>query len=132
MMKTLGLALTLALGSIAFAGCAAPAQSSAAPADPQAASLTFPARTSGADELPEVRRFNRAVQVEHAGQVKAQVRVCVTPDGNVAAAELVESSGVESYDQALISSVERWTYEPYQAPAETRVCQQLEVAYSAG
>lgn len=125
-MKT----LLVALGAMTLAACAASTQP--APRAPATATIAFPARTSGGDELPTVRRFNRAIELEHAGQVKAGIRVCVAPSGQVQSADLIESSGMSDYDQAVVDDAKSWTYEPYTAPTDTRVCQNVEVGYHAG
>ena len=123
--------LGVTLAALAFAGCAATGPSTRA-ADPQVATAAFPKRLTGGEDLPTVRRFNRAIETRHDGAVNAQVRVCVSPDGQVASAELVSSSGLEDYDREVLTDVQAWRYEPYAAPAETKVCERLEVSYRAG
>ncbi len=125
-MKT----LAIALGTLTLAACAASTQP--APRDPATATIAFPARTSGGDELPTVRRFNRAIALEHQGQVEAGIRVCVTPAGQVASASVVESSGMSAYDQAVVDDARTWTFEPFAAPEQTRVCETVKVGYQAG
>lgn len=124
-MKALG----LIVAALAFTGCAANAPHTT---EPQTASIAFPKRVTGGDDLPTVRRLNRAIETRHDGQVNAQVRICVAPDGQVASAELLSSSGLADYDRELLTAVESWTFEPYAAPAETRVCERLDVSYRAG
>jgi TonB family protein len=128
-MKALG--LTVAALALAFTGCAATAQPDRS-TEPHVAQVAFPKRVSGGEDLPTVRRLNRAIETRHDGQVSARVRVCVTPDGQVASAELLSSSGLDDYDRELLSDVRSWSYQPYAAPAETRVCERLDVSYQAG
>ncbi|HUH06029.1 MAG TPA: energy transducer TonB [Kofleriaceae bacterium] len=129
-MKALGLTL-VAVAALGFAGCAATAQPERS-TEPHLAQVAFPKRISGGEDLLTVRRLNRAIETRHEGQVSARVRVCVSPDGQVALAELVSSSGLEDYDRELLSDVRSWSYQPYAAPAGTRVCERLEVSYQAG
>lgn len=74
-----------------------------------------------------MRRFNGAIELEHEGQVRASTRVCVAPSDQVASANVVESSSMSSYDQAVVDDAKSPTYVPYTAPVDTRLCQTVEV-----
>jgi TonB family protein len=82
-------------------------------------------------ELPDADRLYRRIAVEKAGTASAQVRLCVAPAGKVDRVDLVSSSGMAEYDQAVLDNVATWQYESFAAPVETRVCENLTVAYHA-
>ena len=73
----------------------------------------------------EAREAARFAHLTHHAETKVQV--CVAPDGKVASAETVESSGSEQFDDAARRDVANATYEAYDAPAEVKVCNNLRV-----
>lgn len=79
----------------------------------------------GADHL------YRRIEVEHAGVAATQVRLCVAPSGSVDTVDVVAGSGMAEYDAKVVDSVQGWQYAAFAAPAETRVCENLTVAYHA-
>jgi TonB family protein len=140
-MKTFALALasTLALS----AGCATtgqglPGRDGKSPASngeldldgvaPDDASRRFPERLTRA-ELPAADRISHRIAQEHNGAVAAEVRLCVTPEGKVGAVDLLSSSGMPAYDQAVVDTIATWQYAAYPAPSDTRVCEKVTVTY---
>jgi TonB family protein len=97
---------------------------------PQLAPPTFPARASRA-ELRAADRFAARIRNEHGGTVAARVELCVAPSGDVASVDVSAPSTMPEYDRAVVDAIATWRYEGYAAPAATRVCQQLTVAYRA-
>ena len=90
----------------------------------------FPERISEA-ALPQVDRLAHRVHAEYAGTISAQVRLCLKPDGATDYVNLLASSGMVPYDLAVVDTLSSWRYTPYQAPADTRVCEDLTVTYHA-
>jgi len=82
-------------------------------------------------ELPRADRLYHRIETERAGLASTQVRLCVAPSGTVDTVEVVEGSGLAEYDQTVVDSVSSWQYAAFAAPAETRVCENLTVAYHA-
>lgn len=100
------------------------------PRSPDDAKQDFPKRVSEVD-LSRVDRMSHRINVEHGGTVRAQVKLCVAPTGSVADVDLVASSGMPEYDDAVVDAAAGWQYAAYPAPAGTRVCQDVTVAYRA-
>jgi TonB family protein len=126
-MKSLA-TLSLVLAS-ACASTGAPVLATSAAA-PQLALSTdggvrrsFPERRSEA-RLPTADR-------RQLGSHTAAVRLCVSPDGSVRSTDLIRSSGSAAFDAALAEDLARWQYEPYAAPADLKVCDQVTVSYVA-
>ncbi len=88
------------------------------------------ARVSSPDLRGADRLYHR-ISVEKAGTASTQVRLCVAPSGAVDTVDVVATSGMAEYDQAVVDNVGAWQYEAFAAPAETRVCENLTVAYHA-
>lgn len=139
-MKTFALALA---STFALVGCATSGQGlpgrdgnptkpslDLVPDPADGADHSFPARLSEA-ELPAADRISHRILAEHAGVVSAQVRLCVAPTGSVADVDLLQSSGMAEYDRAVVDAIATWQFAAYAAPAETRVCEKLTVAYRA-
>lgn len=139
-MKTfLLLASILALGACATTGNGLPGRDGKTPTgmpeiepvegkdDASRAHLTrlSPPELDGADRL-----YHR-IEVAHAGKAATQVRLCVTPAGSVDSVNVIASSGLADYDRTVVDAVAGWQYAAYAAPAETRVCENLTVAYHA-
>jgi len=82
---------------------------------------------------PEVEadHLYRRIETELAGKAATQLWLCVTPSGVVDSVDVVASSGLAAYDQTVVDSVQGWQYASFAAPAETRVCENLTVAYRA-
>ena len=88
----------------------------------------FPQRISQA-ELPAADRISHRIDSEHNGAIAAKVRLCVTPEGKVGAVDLLDSSGMAAYDEAVVASIQSWEYASYPAPSDTRVCEKVTVTY---
>lgn len=88
------------------------------------------ARLSTPDLRAADRLYHR-ISVEKAGMASTQVRLCVEPSGTVDTVDVVASSGLAEYDQAVVDNVASWQYAAFPAPSETRVCEDLTVAYHA-
>jgi TonB family protein len=82
-------------------------------------------------ELDGADRLYRRIETERAGLASTQVRFCVTPAGSVETVDVIASSGLPEYDRTVVDAVSTWQYAAYAAPAETRVCENLTVAYHA-
>jgi TonB family protein len=90
-----------------------------------AASRTnFPARRSEA-AIPAADRLATDIHREHHGLVTSKVKMCVASDGAVDSVDLMSSSGMAAYDDAVIAAVSSWEYEAPGAPS----CQKLNVSY---
>jgi hypothetical protein len=91
---------------------------------------TFPKRVSKA-ELRAADRLSHRIKAEHDGTISAQVKLCVGASGSVDEIAMLATSGMSEYDEAVIAEVGDWQFERFAAPAGTRVCENLTVAYQA-
>jgi TonB family protein len=93
-----------------------------------AAGQQFPDRIS-AVSIPGAAHMARWIDLEHGGAVAASIRVCVAPNGNVGDVDLIQSSGMAEFDDAVLRTAENWQYEKYEAPKGTLLCQKATIAY---
>jgi len=91
----------------------------------------FPARIS-AVSIPGADRMARWIDLEHGGAVSTAIRICVAPNGMVGDVDLLSSSGMAEFDDAVLRTAETWRYEKFSAPKETLVCQRSTIAYRVG
>ncbi len=128
-MKSMIAATVLGIGVLAFAGCSTTTPT--AKTTPKAPSMELPAKVAGKISLDRLQG-HEVQMLQRAGDVLLKVRLCVAPDGTVADAKLVEASGHNSYDMAVVSSIKSWQYQPYKAEKDMRVCKTVRVQYDAG
>ncbi|HEY1557564.1 MAG TPA: TonB family protein [Kofleriaceae bacterium] len=57
----------------------------------------------------------------------ARVQLCVAPSGRTVHVTLAQSSGNSIYDEAVLTDVSRWRYEPF--VASTPTCEPATVTY---
>jgi TonB family protein len=91
---------------------------------PHATRSQFPSRISAAN-IPAADRLATDISRLHRGLVTTKVALCVAPSGDVKHVDLVDSSGLEAYDQAVLDTVAGWQF--HAAPAEQ--CEKLSVTY---
>lgn len=132
-MRTTTIAVaTLTLGLGALVGCASTTTKAATPsAALQAPNVELPKRISGTIDLAALKS-HEVMKLQREREVTLRVRLCVAPDGTVAEAKLVSPSGHNKYDQAVVSSIRSWKYQPYAAATDMRVCKTVRVMYDAG
>lgn len=95
---------------------------------PTAATPQFPDRIS-AVSIPGADRLARWIDLEHGGAVSTAIRVCVAPNGLVGDVELLHSSGMAEFDEAVLRTAANWQYARFDAPKQTLLCQKATVAY---
>lgn len=88
----------------------------------------FPDRIS-AVTIPGAERMARWIDLEHGGAVSAAIRICVAPNGMVGDVDLLTSSGMAEFDEAVLRTAANWQYTRFDAPKETLLCQKATVAY---
>ena len=88
----------------------------------------FPDRIS-AVTIPGAERMARWIDLEHGGAVAAAIRICVAPNGTVGDVDLLQSSGMAEFDEAVLRTAENWQYARFDAPKETLLCQKATIAY---
>jgi TonB family protein len=93
-----------------------------------AAPTEFPDRIS-AVSIPGADRMARWIDLEHGGAVATSIRICVAPNGLVGDVDLVQSSGMAEFDEAVLRTAANWQYASFEAPKETLLCQKATVAY---
>ena len=129
----------IALGlftSVALVGCASTGtglrgdgQGTHKPGNqPTASTQEFPDRIS-AVSIPGADRMARWIDLEHGGAVSTSIRICVAPNGMVGDVDLVQSSGMAEFDDAVLRTAANWQYARFDAPKETLLCQKATVAY---
>jgi TonB family protein len=88
---------------------------------------SFPTRVSAAT-LPAADRLATQIATDK-GDVATQVRLCVTPTGTVDKVAVLQSSGLPSYDAAVVAGVSKWRYTAYQGPSDARICERATINY---
>jgi TonB family protein len=88
----------------------------------------FPDRIS-AVSIPGADRMARWIDLEHGGAVSTAIRICVAPNGMVGDVDLLQSSGMAEFDDAVLRTAANWQYARFDAPKETLLCQKATVAY---
>jgi TonB family protein len=83
---------------------------------------SFPDRLSPA-------RLPTADRARIAGNVTADLELCVAPDGSVKSVSVDKPSGSDAFDRALADDVPAWRFAPYRAPDGIKVCEQFTVSY---
>jgi len=129
-MRIMITAAALSVGVLAFTGCATSTPN--ATTSPKAPSVELPQKVQGKIDLATLQD-HEVQMLQREQDVLLKVRLCVAPDGTVADAKLVSASGHNSYDMAVVSSIQKWKYQPYVANDKAmRVCKTVRVQYNAG
>lgn len=128
-MRIMITAAALSVGVLAFTGCAT--STPTASTSPSAPTMQLPTRVSGGIDLTGLQT-HEVQMLQREGDILLKVRLCVAPDGSVADAKLVQASGHNSYDMAVVASIQNWKYRPYAADKDMRVCKTVRVQYEAG
>ena len=128
-MRIMITAAALSVGVLAFTGCSTTTPTSAT--SPKAPSMELPQRVQGDIDLAALQGYE-VQKLQRERDVLLKVRLCVAPDGTVADAKLVKASGHNSYDMAVVSSIQKWQYKPYAAEKDMRVCKTVRIQYDAG
>jgi len=136
--------LAIAASTIAFAACATTGQGLPGREETSATVPRLELHATAMDEgqpafpqritearLPGADRLSREIAFEPYGTVTTQVRLCIAPDGKVASVGLLAPSGMDAFDRAVVEGLAGWKYAAFPAPANTRVCENLTVAYRA-
>lgn len=80
-------------------------------------------------ELPSADRLGRAIEVRFGQQASVDVRLCVTPGGQVSSVELRRGSTMDLFDQAVLSDVRDWQFAAQPGPATLKSCEIATVVY---
>lgn len=81
---------------------------------------------------PQLRRADRLSHVVAArlgSEARVDVRLCVTPAGQVASAELARSSSVDVFDNAVLADVRDWRFEAQPGPETVSSCETTQILY---
>jgi TonB family protein len=87
----------------------------------------FPQLASQAT-LPSAARYQRELSTT-SDRFELAVRVCVQPDGKVTSVDIKQPSGMAELDRAAARDIADWQFEAFTAPANIRVCKQLDLGY---
>lgn len=103
-----------AVAALAVAGCAAPApvaspMPTTTPAKPpQVAPTQTAARPlSYVERVRLLLRSNIVHTAEVAGNPAAEVRITLAPDGTIVRVQMIQTSGVPSWDEAVLRAVQK-------------------------
>src|SRR5687767_16006571 len=111
-MKTLALASLLLLGACAGRGTVT--------------AQKFPTLRSEA-KVMVADIDNRDIAASRAGKANTKVHLCVAPDGAVDQVDVIDPSGHDGYDRAVVQSARSWKFEAGTA----RSCTKMNVVYDA-
>lgn len=134
-MKTM-IGSSLLLAACATTGATLPAKSDAT----GMGRLVFDDNVISQDATPVVPGLASEATLPSAARLQTELRsfrdrfalslqVCVGPDGNVQDVALDTSSGVEKLDLAAVSDVFEWRFDSFDAPANIRVCRNVNIRY---
>ena len=94
---------------------------------PEDTSQVFPKAIE--PELPSADRLGRAIEVRFGTQASVDVRLCVTPAGQVSSVELHRGSTMDLFDQAVLSDVRDWQFAAQPGPATLKSCEIATIVY---
>ncbi len=120
-MKTIAVAVAV----FAFTACAS-GPSPRAPITKPKPPTVETARTSGGIDLSGLDQV-QVMKLLRDRPVRTNLKVCVTPSGQVSKAEILEGSGEEWLEEAILASVRNWTYRPFRSIAGLQLCHTVEV-----
>ncbi|HTJ41389.1 MAG TPA: energy transducer TonB [Kofleriaceae bacterium] len=127
--RSIALAAALALPACAATTSTSPIAAPSGHVVPQldftAQHLTFPALRGDA-LLPSADNVAMHMEKVLGDSAATELMICVDPTGKVAKADLVKSSGLASYDAAVLEDVKAWAFE---APTSA-ACTDLTVVYT--
>lgn len=125
--------------SLLISGCAIGTQGFDRETAPRAhVDLDFTASADGARSIkqpavdtavPTVDRMARRVRFELGDAASAKLELCVTPEGKVSKAALLESSKLEAFDQALVRDAATWQFATLPGPEGLETCSATKIEY---
>ncbi len=77
--------------------------------------------------LPSADRLTTRIRLDLDGRAEVQVRLCVAADGHLTSAELLRSSSLTAFDDAVMKDVALWRF----APAPAASCAVRKIDYDA-
>lgn len=80
-------------------------------------------------QLPSVDRLASQVRARFGDAMSAAVDLCVSPEGRVTRAALVESKGSAALDAAIVHDAAAWQFAAMPGPAALRSCQRAQLTY---
>lgn len=80
-------------------------------------------------QLRSADRLSRMIDAQLGDQASVDVRLCVTPAGQVSSATLERSSTLAAFDQAVMSDVASWRFAAQPGPDTLRTCEIATIVY---
>jgi TonB family protein len=80
-------------------------------------------------QLPSADRLARVIDAQLGAQASADIRLCVTPGGQVSSAQLERGSTLAVFDDAVMSDVTRWRFAVQPGPDTLQSCTRATIVY---
>jgi TonB family protein len=80
-------------------------------------------------QLPSADRLARTIDAQLGPQASVDVRLCVTPGGQVSTAKLERSSTLTAFDDAVMSDVAHWRFAAQPGPETLHTCELATILY---
>jgi TonB family protein len=94
------------------------------------ATATFPA-VIGEQRLPSADHLRGALVAELGGIASVDVRLCVTPSGEVASVAVERGSTLAAFDEAVARDARAWRFAAQPGPSSLRACERATIEYRA-
>jgi TonB family protein len=82
-----------------------------------------------APQLPSANRLAQQIEMRLGDRASVDVRLCVTPAGRVASAELARSSTFATFDAAVMSDLRQWEFAAQPGPDTLKSCEIATIVY---
>lgn len=79
--------------------------------------------------LPSADRIARTVAVELGDVASVEVHFCVSPAGKLTDAELVRSSNLRAFDEAVMTDLRSWHFDVQPGPESVQTCDRATILY---
>ncbi|MGE0867232.1 MAG: energy transducer TonB [Kofleriaceae bacterium] len=80
-------------------------------------------------ELPTADRIGRSIRQALGEEASVHVEMCVSPDGHVLTATLIDGSTMAAFDRAVMRDVMAWQFEEMPGPSHVKSCQRRTITY---
>lgn len=80
-------------------------------------------------QLPSADRLARVIDSELGEHASVDVRMCVTPGGQVSTVKVERSSTLAAFDDAVVADVAQWRFATQPGPDTLKTCELATIVY---
>ena len=81
--------------------------------------------------LPSVDRMAHQVRARLGDTATAELKLCVSPAGQVTKVELFQRTSFEAFDAAVVRDAQSWKFAAMPGPATVQTCDRATISYRA-